>query len=85
MTESMVTSSHQLNNIFIQSTNAAYKEINILQLGIDVLIESNISMGLALSIEEINYLFDSYVQQQRNITDVELMMFAQTNSEHLSA
>ncbi|MEA3412203.1 MAG: phosphoribosylformylglycinamidine synthase [Pseudomonadota bacterium] len=43
---------------------------------------ANMEMGLALSDDEIDYLADSYTSIGRNPTDVELMMFAQANSEH---
>ena len=39
-------------------------------------------MGLALSDDEIDYLVESFQSLGRNPTDVELMMFAQANSEH---
>ena len=40
-------------------------------------------LGLALSDDEIDYLVDAFTQQlRRDPTDVELMMFAQANSEH---
>ena len=39
-------------------------------------------MGLALSSDEIDYLLTSFEKLGRNPTDVELMMFAQANSEH---
>ena len=43
---------------------------------------ANREMGLALSDDEIDYLAANYQQLGRNPTDVELMMFAQANSEH---
>ncbi|WP_163535933.1 hypothetical protein, partial [Klebsiella pneumoniae] len=43
---------------------------------------ANVEMGLALSDDEIDYLVDAYRKLERNQTDVELMMFAQANSEH---
>lgn len=43
---------------------------------------ANTDLGLALSSEEIDYLIESFFALQRNPTDVELMMFAQANSEH---
>ncbi len=43
---------------------------------------ANIELGLALSDDEIDYLVDAYARLARNPTDVELMMFAQANSEH---
>ena len=42
----------------------------------------NEKLGLALSVDEIAYLIASYQDLKRNPTDVELMMFAQANSEH---
>ncbi|THA42687.1 phosphoribosylformylglycinamidine synthase, partial [Streptomyces sp. A1136] len=43
---------------------------------------ANTELGLALSDDEIDYLVDAFTRAQRNPTDVELMMFAQANSEH---
>ena len=43
---------------------------------------ANVELGLALSDDEIDYLLDAYTKLGRNPTDVELMMFAQANSEH---
>ena len=40
------------------------------------------ALGLALSKDEISYLNKSYIHLNRKPTDVELMMFAQVNSEH---
>jgi len=50
--------------------------------GCEALSVANVELGLALSNDEIEYLFDAYTQLARNPTDVELMMFAQANSEH---
>jgi phosphoribosylformylglycinamidine synthase len=43
---------------------------------------ANADLGLALSADEIDYLVESFQALGRNPTDVELMMFAQANSEH---
>ncbi len=43
---------------------------------------ANGDLGLALSADEIDYLVESFEALGRNPTDVELMMFAQANSEH---
>ena len=43
---------------------------------------ANSRLGLALSTDEIDYLADAFQQLGRDPTDVELMMFAQANSEH---
>ena len=46
------------------------------------LTAANSAWGLALSDDEIDYLFEAFTKLGRNPTDVELMMFAQANSEH---
>ena len=50
--------------------------------GKKALEDANLSMGLALSEDEVDYLADAFTRLQRDPTDVELMMFAQANSEH---
>ncbi|ARU31354.1 phosphoribosylformylglycinamidine synthase [Sulfuriferula sp. AH1] len=56
--------------------------VDILGGGNDALARANQDMGLALSGDEIDYLVANFTQIGRNPTDVELMMFAQANSEH---
>ncbi len=46
------------------------------------LAAANVRLGLALAPDEIDYLVDAFTQLGRDPTDVELMMFAQANSEH---
>jgi phosphoribosylformylglycinamidine synthase len=46
------------------------------------LARANTNLGLALSQDEIDYLVDIYKRMGRDPTDVEVMMFAQANSEH---
>ncbi len=48
----------------------------------DALTAANTQLGLALSGDEIEYLHQSFTRLGRDPTDVELMMFAQANSEH---
>lgn len=48
----------------------------------DVLVKANTDWGLALASDEIDYLITSFLHLKRNPSDVELMMFAQVNSEH---
>ena len=43
---------------------------------------ANVSLGLALADDEIDYLVANFVDLERNPSDAELMMFAQANSEH---
>ena len=61
---------------------SATRQIDLLQNGRLALVDANSQMGLALSPEEIDYLVTAFSAMGRNPTDVELMMFAQANSEH---
>ena len=56
--------------------------VPLLTLGRPALERANVEMGLALSADEIEYLLDAFTGMRRDPTDVELMMFAQANSEH---
>ncbi|MEQ1667761.1 MAG: phosphoribosylformylglycinamidine synthase, partial [Sulfuriferula sp.] len=56
--------------------------VDILAGGYDALAVANTALGLALSADEIDYLVTNFTRLGRNPTDVELMMFAQANSEH---
>ena len=56
--------------------------VNILKGGRKALEKANREMGMALSADEIDYLVENFQKLKRNPTDVELMMFAQANSEH---
>ena len=50
--------------------------------GSAALARANVTLGLALSDDEIDYLGENFARLGRDPTDVELMMFAQANSEH---
>ena len=56
--------------------------VDVLKGGSKALKKANREMGLALSADEIEYLVENFRKLERNPTDVELMMFAQANSEH---
>jgi phosphoribosylformylglycinamidine synthase len=56
--------------------------VDILGGGAAALGQANREWGLALSADEIDYLVENFARIGRNPTDVELMMFAQANSEH---
>jgi len=58
------------------------ESIDLLGQGRAALQSANTRMGLALSDDEVDYLAASFQSLRRNPTDVELMMFAQANSEH---
>ncbi len=59
-----------------------WQTIPLLATGRAALVEADRRLGLALSADEIDYLVDAYGRLARDPTDVEIMMFAQANSEH---
>lgn len=82
MTETVLVNLEAAKQLFAQAPPKPFMTIDILTGGRKVLEKANDSMGLALSIDEIDYLYSSYKKLSRNPTDVELVMFGQVNSEH---
>ncbi len=68
--------------LFIQAQPAAVKSVDILVGGRQALEQANLTLGLALAEDEIDYLVENFTKLGRNPNDIELMMFAQANSEH---
>ena len=68
--------------MFASHHEQTFQTINVLSEGKSALARANRELGLALSPDEVDYLLDNYQQLNRNPSDVELMMFAQANSEH---
>ncbi len=82
MTESVVTELEQAESLFRDELPQALFEVPLLEQGAAALMAANTELGLALSEDEVEYLVDQYQKLGKNPTDVELMMFAQVNSEH---
>ncbi|WP_265445584.1 phosphoribosylformylglycinamidine synthase [Flexivirga meconopsidis] len=82
MTQSVLDSREQATTLFDEPDAGPMERIDVLGGGRDALESANAQLGLALSDDEIDYLVDSFTGLQRNPSDVELMMFAQANSEH---
>ncbi len=82
MTESVLTDPQDANCLFIHAEPVPLQSVDVIGGGKAALIAANSELGLALSTEEIDYLVESFQGLRRNPTDVELMMFAQANSEH---
>ena len=82
MTESVFTAFEDAAKLYHTDTPKPLCTVGVLQGGKAALDQANSDMGLALSPDEVDYLFDNFTRMQRNPTDVELMMFAQANSEH---
>ena len=55
---------------------------DVLGRGVEAIREANVSLGLAISEPEMQYLAESFTAAGRNPTDTELVMFGQVNSEH---
>ena len=81
-TESVMTERADAAGLFTELQAAPLLSIDVLAGGKAALEMANTEFGLALATDEIDYLVNAFTQLQRNPTDVELMMFAQANSEH---
>ncbi len=82
MTETVVASLQDAEKLYHHADPKPLSTIDLLQGGKGALEAANNELGLALSPDEVDYLVDNYIKMGRNPTDVELMMFAQANSEH---
>jgi phosphoribosylformylglycinamidine synthase len=85
MTESVVppvADAPSLAALFADLPGKPLRAVAVGEGGRDALARANVEMGLALSDDEIDYLLAAFRDAGRDPTDVELMMFAQANSEH---
>lgn len=82
MVEAVLPAIDNASTLFIEETPAPLTTVDVLVGGRDALNKANTNLGLALADDEIDYLVASFIDLGRNPTDVELMMFAQANSEH---
>lgn len=82
MIESVFSSEDEAERLFIHGQSRPLVAVDILNGGRAALVNANKTMGLALAEDEIDYLVDNFTGLGRNPNDIELMMFAQANSEH---
>jgi len=82
MTESVMRTRDEALGLFTELHPAPMEQVDVLKGGEAALQDANTRWGLALAEDEIAYLVNAFTQLKRNPTDVELMMFAQANSEH---
>jgi phosphoribosylformylglycinamidine synthase len=82
MMETVFTELQAAEVLFIQEKPKKLTTVDILKGGQAALAKANQTLGLALAEDEIDYLVERFIELNRNPTDVELMMFAQANSEH---
>ena len=82
MTQSVLRDAENAQTLFAIHEPAVMSIVDVLSGGRDALVAANSSLGLALAEDEMDYLLESFISLGRNPSDVELMMFAQANSEH---
>lgn len=82
MTESVFNHIDDAAALFTETEPKPLNSIDILGEGKSALVKANSEFGFALSDEEIDYLTEAFIKLGRNPHDIELMMFAQANSEH---
>lgn len=82
MTESVLLAREDAVHLFDEQPTIPMQHVDVLSRGREALVRANTDFGLALSEDEIDYLVDAFDGLKRNPSDVELMMFAQANSEH---
>ncbi|MBA5604058.1 phosphoribosylformylglycinamidine synthase [Duganella sp. FT3S] len=82
MTESVLRHPDEAAALFRTLDARPLETVDVLGAGKQALEKANTDLGLAMSDDEIEYLDAAFTKAGRNPTDVELMMFAQANSEH---
>ena len=82
MTEAVFFSLDDAEGLFRVEQPRPMRSVDILGGGRDALAVANRDWGLALAEDEIDYLVENFTALGRNPNDIELMMFAQANSEH---
>ncbi|MDP1708563.1 MAG: phosphoribosylformylglycinamidine synthase [Gammaproteobacteria bacterium] len=82
MTEQLLDDAREAGKLFMHAKPAPLVLVDVLSGGRAALVKANQTLGLALTADEIDYLLQNFTALGRNPTDVELMMFAQMNSEH---
>lgn len=82
MIETVLDTLDDAAQLFVHGEPEPLTTIDILAGGRKALVAANSQLGLALADDEIDYLLESFTELKRNPSDVELMMFAQANSEH---
>ncbi|BAL95725.1 phosphoribosylformylglycinamidine synthase [Rubrivivax gelatinosus] len=82
MTESVAFERGAAAQLFAAQAAEPLAHVDVLGHGREALVQANVEFGLALSADEIDYLVEAFGKLGRNPSDVELMMFAQANSEH---
>jgi phosphoribosylformylglycinamidine synthase len=82
MTQVVFNDLESTDVLFRHDTPRVMTRVPVLAGGRAALVAANLTLGLALADDEIDYLVQAFTALQRDPNDIELMMFAQANSEH---
>ena len=82
MTQLVLGALEDAGALFSHAQPKPLTAVDVLGGGRAALEQANQDLGLALAEDEIDYLVKSFNDLGRNPHDIELMMFAQANSEH---
>ena len=82
MTEAVIENVNEASALYQSLPDRPFTRISVLTEGRAALDQANQELGLALSEDEVLYLVENFIRLERNPSDVELIMFAQANSEH---
>ncbi|OZA06421.1 MAG: phosphoribosylformylglycinamidine synthase, partial [Polynucleobacter sp. 24-46-87] len=82
MTEAVISDVNEASALYQSLPDQPFVRIPVLTEGRSALDRANQELGLALSEDEVLYLVENFIRLERNPSDVELIMFAQANSEH---
>ncbi|TBU97967.1 phosphoribosylformylglycinamidine synthase [Stutzerimonas kirkiae] len=82
MTQAVLERFEDAQQLFSHAQPRPLTAVDVLGGGRVALEKANVELGLALAEDEIDYLVKSFTELARNPHDIELMMFAQANSEH---
>jgi len=82
MVEQVLRTVDEAALLFQRDQPKPLERVSVLDNGRDALVKANVELGLALAEDEVDYLTTAFTEMERDPTDVELMMFAQANSEH---
>lgn len=82
MTQTVLRRYDEAEALFRKAEPAPLRTIPVLEGGRAALEDADRELGLALASDEIDYLVENFRALGRDPNDIELMMFAQANSEH---
>ncbi|WP_409276571.1 phosphoribosylformylglycinamidine synthase [Pseudomonas defluvii] len=82
MTQLVLSKLEDAAGLFSHAQPKPLTAVDVLAGGRAALEKANVELGLALADDEIDYLVNAFLGLKRNPHDIELMMFAQANSEH---